>query len=141
MNKEFLDFFNQKYIKIIFIGRFMTEFEDRVEYYNVFKKRDKFFVIVEEMPFSTLENVISDLSGFWDEKEIKEQKKTACLLIQKEILVRENSEDMLLTDIFLIKKENNALKFVEDFHGFEKNLINEDEFNKKICSQWKNQSV
>lgn len=132
MNKEFLDFFNQKYIKIIFIGRFMTEFEDRVEYYNVFKKRDKFFVIAEEMPFSTLENVISDQSGFWDEKEIKEQEKTACLLIKKEILVRENSEDMLLTDIFSMKKENNILKLVEGFHGFEKNLVNKDEFNKEI---------
>ena len=74
MRKEFIDFFNNGYIKIFFIGRFYVLRDGYAEFFNVFRKRKEYFAIVEKMPLDGSEMSISEESGYWELEELIKQK-------------------------------------------------------------------
>lgn len=135
MNNEFLEFFNQKFTKILYIGRFFVEKEDGtgdVQYHDIFKKRQEYFDIITDVPFLTLKPVVSEESGFFEKEQLNKIKKKYAMHVNALIIVEENTDELLLTDYFKIESKDMDMVFTDKFFSIDKKELSEEEFNNLI---------
>ncbi len=135
MNNEFLEFFNQKFTKILYIGRFFVEKEDGtggVQYHDIFKKREEYFDIITDVPFLTLKPVVSEESGFFEKEQLIKIKKKYAMHVNALIIVEENTDELLLTDYFKIESKDMDMVFTDKFFSIDKKELSEEEFNNLI---------